>query len=71
MNQTSPDGLVAAPAKRGALVYAPLLDTRAVNALRKGVSALHESSGPLRVFSALYLFKDGHWTVFQAPVKRE
>lgn len=65
-----PEGLVVAVAKRGGLLYVPLSDTKAVDGLRKGVSYLYESSGNLRVSSALYLFKDDKWSVFQSPSTR-
>lgn len=60
-----PEGLVVAVPKRGGLVYAPLVDTKAVEGLKKGVRYLHSSSDRLRVSGALYLFKDDKWTVFQ------
>lgn len=60
-----PEGLVVAVPKRGGLVYAPLVDTKAVEGLKKGVRYLHLSSDRLRVSGALYLFKDDKWTVFQ------
>jgi len=63
-----PEGLVAAVPKRGGLLFAPRSDFRAVRNLQKGVAYLHSSSERLRVSSAVYLFKDHHWTVFQAPV---
>lgn len=63
-----PDGVVVAVPKRGGLLYAPLSDTTAVENLKKGVAQLHSSSGRLRVSSALYLFKDGKWSVYQAAV---
>lgn len=66
--KTHPEGVVAIVAKRGGLVFAPLSDTRAVDRMRRGVAYLHSSSEHLRVSSALYLFKDGKWSVFQAPV---
>lgn len=63
-----PEGVVVCVAKRGGLLYAPLADTRAVDTLKRGVGYLHASSEGQRVSSALFLFKDGRWTVFQAPV---
>lgn len=66
--QQHPAGLVAAVPKRGSLLYAPASDTETVAALRRQIASLHSSSEQLRVSSALYLFKDGKWTVFQAPV---
>lgn len=65
-----PEGLVVCVAKRGALLYTPLSNTNAVNGLRRGVAYLHSSSQPLRVSSALFLFKDSKWSVFQQPVKQ-
>ena len=65
-----PEGIVAAVPKRGGLLFVPLSDRRAVNELRKGIAYLYSSSERLRVSSALYLFKDDHWTVFQpAPAQ--
>jgi hypothetical protein len=65
-----PEGLVVAVPKRGGLLYTPLSDAKAVERLKRGVAYLHSSSERLRVSSALFLFKDGNWSVFQAPVKR-
>ena len=67
--QKYPDGVVALVAKRGGLLFAPRSDAKAVDGLRRSVAYLYSSSGPLRVSSALYLFKDGKWSVFQAPIK--
>ena len=60
------DGVVVAVPKRGGLLYAPLSDEAAVGRLRRGVRQLHASSGRLGVSAALYLFKDGRWSVLQA-----
>jgi hypothetical protein len=62
-----PEGILAAVPKRGGLLFAPMSDSKAVDGLRKGVTYLYSSSGQMRVSSALYLFKDDHWTVFQPP----
>lgn len=62
-----PEGLVVCVAKRGGLLFTPLSNSEAVARLRKGVAYLYESSGNMRVSSALYLFKDDRWTVFQPP----
>jgi hypothetical protein len=62
-----PQGIVAAVPKRGGLVFAPMSNGTAVDGLRRGVNYLYSSSGQMRVSSALYLFKDDHWTVFQPP----
>jgi hypothetical protein len=64
-----PEGLVVAVAKRGGLLFTPASDTRSVEALRRNVAPLHASSGTLRISSALFLFKDDHWTVFQPAVQ--
>jgi hypothetical protein len=63
-----PEGVVALVAKRGGLAFAPLSDQKAVNDMRKSVAYLYSSSEHLRISSALYLFKDGKWSVFQPPV---
>jgi hypothetical protein len=60
-----PEGIVVSVAKRGGLIFVPLSDVKAVDNLRKKVSFLHSSSDRLRISSALYLFKDNHWTIFQ------
>jgi hypothetical protein len=62
-----PEGLVVAVPRRGGLVYAPASDEAAVDNLRFSVAALYAGSSGARVSSALYLFKDGHWSVFQPP----
>ena len=62
-----PEGLVVAVPRRGGLVYAPVSDEDAVTSLRFGVAALYASGPGTRLSSALYLFKDGHWSVFQPP----
>lgn len=65
-----PEGFVVSVVKRGGLLYAPLSDTKSVDGLKRSVAHLHASSQRLRVSSALYMFKDGKWSVFQAPVKQ-
>ena len=70
LSKKHPEGIVVCVAKRGGLLYAPISDTKAVDGLRRGVGYLHSSSESLRVSSALYLFKEDHWSVFQAPVAK-
>lgn len=70
LNRKNPEGIVAGVPKRGALVFAPLSDWRSVDALRASIAQLHASSERQRVSSALYLFKDGRWTLFQEPGKQ-
>jgi hypothetical protein len=62
-----PEGLVVAVPRRGGLVYAPASDEAAVESLRFSVAALYAGGPGARLSSALYLFKDGHWSVFQPP----
>ncbi|MBS7807405.1 hypothetical protein [Variovorax sp. PCZ-1] len=62
-----PEGVVALVAKRGGLLFAPLTDVKAVDGMKKSVAHLHSSSERMRVSSALYLFKEGKWSVYQAP----
>jgi len=66
--QRHPEGVVAAVPKRGGLLYVPASDKKGVESLRRSIGMLFSTSGNLRVSSALYLFKDEHWSVFQAPV---
>ena len=61
------EGIVVAVPKRGTLLFTPLTDSSAVDGLRKGIAYLYSVSENLRVSSALYLFKDDRWTVFQPP----
>ncbi len=67
LQASHPAGLVVAVPRRGGLVYAPAQDAEAVAQLRFTAAALYASGERTRVSSALYLFKDGHWTVFQPP----
>ena len=62
-----PEGLVVGLPKRGALFYVPAADAKAVDALKRSIADLYASSERLRVSSALFLFKDGKWSVFQPP----
>ncbi|MGZ5179346.1 MAG: hypothetical protein ACXWC2_02645 [Ramlibacter sp.] len=64
-----PAGMVAAVPQRGGLLYAPADDDDAVAALRFSATAIYASSSRSRVSSALYLFHDGHWSVFQPPLR--
>ena len=42
-------------------------ETMSVENLRQTSEGLYDSSEWLRVSSALYLFKEDHWTVFHSP----
>lgn len=62
-----PSGVVVGVPSRGSLLFAPVSDSVAIAGLRKGIKPLFVSSENLRVSSALYLFKDNQWSIFQAP----
>lgn len=65
-----PEGLVVAVPRRGGLVYAPASDEDAVDSLRFSAAALYAGGAGARLSSGLYLFKGGHWSVFQPPQSR-
>jgi hypothetical protein len=65
--RSHPQGLVVAVPRRGGLVYAPASDKNAVASLQFGAAALYAGGPGARLSSALYLFKDGHWSVYQPP----
>jgi hypothetical protein len=62
-----PEGVVAAVPQRGGLVYGSAGDAEAIETLRFSAAALYAGGGGTRVSSALYLFKNGHWSIDQAP----
>jgi hypothetical protein len=62
-----PTGLIVGVPKRGGLIYAPVSDSQAVSLLERNIRTLYESSDNMRVSSALYMFKDGQWTVHRKP----
>jgi hypothetical protein len=68
LQRQHPNGLVAAVPQRGGLVFAPADDDEAVDRLRFGAVALYAGARHARISSALYLFKDGRWSVFQPPL---
>jgi len=53
---------------RGSLLFVPAANTEAVALLKAGIAKLHASSEQMRVSSALYLFKDDAWSVYQPAV---
>ncbi|MBK6007460.1 hypothetical protein JJB11_15275 [Ramlibacter ginsenosidimutans] len=67
----SPAGLVVAVPERGGLVFARADDESAIATLRFSAAALYAGGEATRISSGLYLFRDGHWSVFQAPQKLE
>ena len=60
-----PAGLVAGVPRTDLLVFAPRVDGAALDSMRRGVPGLHASGGDWRLSSALYLFEDDRWSVFQ------
>ena len=62
-----PEGIVAAVPRHGGLVFARADDEEALTSLRFSAAALYAANERVRVSSALYLFKDGRWSVFQPP----
>ena len=61
-----PDGVVVAVPRRGGVVFAPAADDAALTNLKFSAAALYASNDRERLSSALYLFKQGRWSVFQA-----
>ena len=64
-----PAGVVVAVPRRGGLVFAPADNETAVVSLRFAAAALYAVGDRNRLSSALYLFKDGSWSVFQPAQK--
>jgi hypothetical protein len=62
-----PQGVVVSVPRRGGLLFAPADDEEALTNLRFSAAALFAAGDRVRVSSALYLFKDGRWSVYQAP----
>jgi hypothetical protein len=67
LEQRHPGGIVAAVPLRQGIVFAPADDTDALTSLQFSASALYWGDEGTRISSALYLFKDGRWSVFQPP----
>lgn len=65
-----PQGVVAAVPRRGELVFARADDEMAVTSLKFSAAALYAGDDAARVSSALYLFKDGRWSVYQAAQRQ-
>jgi hypothetical protein len=70
LERSYPEGLVVAVPKRGGLLYTPLSKTQGVEGLKRAIGEIHSSSQQTRISSALFLFKDGKWSVFQAARKQ-
>jgi hypothetical protein len=67
LSRDYPEGVVVSVPKRTGLVFARADDELAVASLQFTAAALYASSDRNRISSALYLFKDGRWSVYQAP----
>ena len=67
LSKKHPDGLVVGVPQRGGLIYAPAADAQAVDSMERSIRSLYEAGGSLRVSSALYLYKNGKWSVFRKP----
>ena len=65
-----PQGIVAAVPQRAGLVFASADDAAAIEALKFSAAALYAAGAGTRISSALYLFKDGHWSIYQAPQRQ-
>ncbi|WGG53130.1 hypothetical protein [Rugamonas sp. DEMB1] len=70
LSKKYPEGIVVAVPKRGGLLFARVSDEGTISQLQKAIPLLYSSSGSSRISSALYLFKDGKWGVFQTPEKQ-
>ena len=62
-----PQGLLVAVPRRGGLVFGPAGDQETLTSLQFTTAALYGESERNRLSSALYLFKEGQWSVYQAP----
>lgn len=62
-----PEGVVVAVPQRGGLLFGSAADGDAIDELRFGAAALYAGDRGTRVSSALYLFKNGRWSIFQPP----
>jgi hypothetical protein len=65
-----PEGIVVAAPARGGLVFARADDMLAVTSLIFSAAVLYTADERKRLSSALYLFKEGRWSVFQPPQKQ-
>lgn len=65
--QGYPQGIVVSVPQRGGLIFVPADDDAALVNLQFSAVALFTSADRTRISSALYLFKEGRWSVFRAP----
>ena len=61
-----PEGVVVAAPRTDTLLFAPAVDTAAVDSMRRGIPGLHAAADNVLLSPALYLFKDDRWSVLQA-----
>lgn len=69
LEKEHPEGIVAGVPMRSGLLFAPVSDQKAVQILKDEIVSLYESGEQQKVSSALYLFKNGKWSMFQAAAK--
>jgi hypothetical protein len=67
---THPTGVVVSVPRREGLLYAPVSDAKAITALREAGPILYAEASNMRISSALYLFRDDRWSIFQPPKPR-
>lgn len=60
-----PQGVLVAAPQRTGIVFAPVGDDAALFSLQFSAAALFAGNDRARLSSALYLFKDGRWSVYQ------
>lgn len=66
-----PQGVVVSAPQRGGLVFAPADDDAALVSLQFSAAALFARDEARRLSSALYLFKEGRWSVYQPAQRRD
>lgn len=62
-----PEGLVVGVPERSGLLFVPASDSLAVAKFRQSIGEIFAGSENKRISSALYLYKDNCWSVFQDP----
>ena len=60
-----PQGVIVSAPQRTRIVFAPVGDDAALFSLQFSAAALFARDNRTRLSSALYLFKDGRWSVYQ------
>jgi uncharacterized protein YtpQ (UPF0354 family) len=65
-----PDGIVVSVPARGSLVYVPASEAKYVELMKTAAPRWYANAQRLRVSSALFLFKEGKWSVLLSPRPR-